>query len=182
VPLPPAVTDRLDRPRPPQPRTRIRSATAHPPRLEVNAPSLSAASASDSSGAPLQVPANALITAKDSAGNPLNQLVGSLAATQPSLPEGLRVSTGVPQPVLAHRVEPVYPSLALQSGIEGEVVLEAVVDKNGKLTGLHVDSGNSLLAAAAMRAVGQWRYHPSRLNGEPIAVPIRITLKFALGR
>ncbi len=181
-PLPPAVTERLDRPQPPQPRPRIRSATAPQPRLEVKGPSFSAASAADSPGAPLQVPANALITAEDSAGNPLNQLVGSLAAAQPSLPEGLRVSSGVPQPVLAHRVEPVYPPLALQSGIEGEVVLEAVVDKNGKLTGLHLDSGNSLLAAAAMRAVGQWRYHPSRLNGEPIAVPIRITLKFALGR
>ncbi len=180
-PLPPAVTDRLDRPQRPRTRAHIRSAVAPQPRLQVNTPS-SVASAADSPGAPLQAPANALITAEDSAGNPLNQLVGSLALAQPSLPEGLRVSSGVPQPVLAHRVEPVYPPLARQSGIEGEVVLEAVVDRNGKLTGLHLDSGNSLLAAAAMRAVEQWRYRPSRLNGEPIAVPIKITLKFALAR
>jgi TonB family protein len=112
----------------------------------------------------------------------LSKLVGSLPAAQPSLPEKLRVSSGVPQPVLVRRVEPLYPALAKQSGIEGAVVLEALVTKDGKVRGLRVASGNSLLAAAALRAVSQWRYRPSRLNGEPIEVPVKITLNFELGR
>jgi TonB family protein len=84
--------------------------------------------------------------------------------------------------MLVRRVEPAYPALAKQSGIEGAVVLEALVTKNGQVTGLRVTSGNSLLAASALRAVSQWRYRPSRLNGEPIEVPVKITLKFELGR
>jgi protein TonB len=112
----------------------------------------------------------------------LSKLVDSLPASQPSVPQGLRVSSGVPQPVLVHRVEPMYPALARQSGIEGAVVLEALVAKNGQVTGLRVISGNSLLAAYALRAVSQWRYRPSRLNGELIEVPVKITLNFQLGK
>jgi TonB family protein len=182
--LPPAVTDRLSRPRPPQPQTRARSTTAAPQqRPGPRTPAISVPAATSNSSATLpQVPPNALIAAENSGGSPISELVGSVSATQPSLPEDLRVSSGIPQPVLMRRVEPDYPALARQSRIEGEVVLEARVDKAGYVTGLRVERGNSLLAAAAMHAVQKWRYRPSRLNGEPIEVPIRITLKFVLSK
>lgn len=182
--LPPAVSDRLARPQPPQPRTRVRSTTAPQQHLGGRrTPAVSVPAATSNSPATLpQVPPNSLIAAENSGGSPINELVSSLPATQPSLPEDLRVSTGVPQPVLVRRVEPEYPASARQSRIEGEVVLDARVDKTGYVTGLRVESGNSLLASAAVRAVQKWRYRPSRLNGEPIEVPIRITLKFVLSK
>jgi TonB family protein len=135
-----------------------------------------------SESTPPPLPPDAVLAAKVSGSDPLNGLVSSVPAAQPSLPQDLRVSTGVPQPVLVQRVEPVYPVLAKQSGIEGAVVLEALVNTSGQVNDLRVASGNSLLAAAALRAVRQWRYRPPRLNGKPVEVPIRITLNFELGR
>lgn len=180
--LPPAVTRRLDQPQPPQSHARIRSATAEHT-LSAPKPAIIVASGhARPSEAPPQVPPSPLLAAESPGRDALSKLVDSLPASQPSVPQGLRVSSGVPQPVLVHRVEPMYPALARQSGIEGAVVLEALVAKNGQVTGLRVISGNSLLAAYALRAVSQWRYRPSRLNGELIEVPVKITLNFQLGK
>lgn len=179
--LPPAVTRRLDQPGPPPSRAAFRSATAGQ-KLSAPKPSIVVPSGRASAPeAPPQAPPSPILAAPNSA-DVLSKLVGSLPAAQPSLPENLRVSSGVPQPVLVRRVEPRYPALAKQSGIEGTVVLEALVTKDGQVTALRVTSGNSLLAASALRAVSQWRYRPSSLNGEPIEVPVKITLKFELGR
>lgn len=114
------------------------------------------------------------------ASDPLRQLVSSLPTAQPSLPADRHLSRGIPQPVLVRQVAPIYPALAKQDGIEGTVVLDVLVDKDGKVSSLRVVSGNSLLASAAVRAVRQWRYQPSQLNGQTVAVPIKITLNFDL--
>lgn len=116
------------------------------------------------------------------ASDPIHQLVSSLPGAAPVLPREPRVSSGVPEPTLLHRVDPIYPVLARQTGVEGEVVLQAIVNAKGEVTNVRVSSGNTLLAAAAMRAVQKWRYLPARLNGKPVDVPIRITLKFQLPR
>lgn len=123
----------------------------------------------------------ALVSAQSSGGDPLRQLVGAVAPAQPALHAELR-STGISEPVLLHRVAPIYPELAKQDRIEGDVVLEATVDKQGRVTQAQVESGNELLAGAALRAVRQWRYQPYRLNGEAITVPVKITLKFELSQ
>lgn len=162
---------------------RVRSVDARSSQqaLIVTSAASLAAPARTSESAPA-LPPDALLAGEATGGDPLNELVSSVSAAQPSLPEDLRVSTGVPQPVLIRRVEPVYPVLAKQSGIEGAVVLEALVNTSGQVNDLRVASGNSLLAAAALRAVRQWRYRPSRLNGKPVEVPIRITLNFELSK
>jgi TonB family protein len=141
------------------------------------APEDSATAASDAAPSP---PPAALISAQASAPDSWPQLVSSLPSEQPALPRRLRVSSGVPEPMLLHRVEPLYPALAKQNGVEGAVVLQAVVNAKGQVTNLRIRSGNSLLAAAAVRAVQQWRYRPALLNGDPIDIPIQITLKFEL--
>ena len=130
----------------------------------------------------LAPPPAALVSAGASGPDPLRQLVSSLPSEQPALPREFRVSSGIPEPTLLHRVEPEYPALAQQNGVEGDVVLLAVVTAKGMLTHLRVSSGNSLLAAAALRAVQKWRYRPARLNGKTVEVPIQITLKFELPR
>jgi protein TonB len=125
-------------------------------------------------------PPNALIAAGGSSS--MDLLVSSLPSPQPALAKPPRVSTGVAQPVLVHRVEPMYPAMAKQTGIQGAVVLDAVVDTTGKVAQVRVVKGNSLLAAAAVQAVRQWRYQPYQLNGEPIQVAVKITLNFELSK
>jgi len=80
---------------------------------------------------------------------------------------------------LIHRVQPVYPSLARQARVQGVVVLEAIVTKDGTVDGLRVLSGRPLLAQAALDAVRQWRYDPTLLNGEPVEVITTITVTFS---
>jgi protein TonB len=82
--------------------------------------------------------------------------------------------------LLIHRVEPEYPILAERTRTQGEVVLRAVISKEGTVEELHVVSGHPMLAAAAMRAVNEWRYRPCLLNGKPIEVEAQIIVRFTL--
>jgi TonB family protein len=77
---------------------------------------------------------------------------------------------------------PVYTPLALQARIQGEVVLDADISKQGSVDALRVISGHPLLISAAVNAVKEWRYKPYMLNGAPVAVNTHITVKFSLLR
>jgi protein TonB len=81
---------------------------------------------------------------------------------------------------LVYRVNPVYPILARQAGVQGVVVLEAVISKEGAIESLRVVSGHPLLAQSAIDAVKQWRYRPLKLNLEPVEVVTTVTVTFAL--
>jgi len=89
-----------------------------------------------------------------------------------------RVSDGVEQGLLIREVKPVYPPLARQAGVQGEVILLAVIGKDGRIENLRVISGNQLLVKAAWDAVVQWRYRPYLLDGEPVEVETQITVNF----
>ena len=75
---------------------------------------------------------------------------------------------------------PVYPPLARQAHIQGEVVLDADISKEGSVDALRVISGHPLLISSAVNAVKEWRYKPYLLNGVPVAVSTHITVKFSL--
>jgi TonB family protein len=77
---------------------------------------------------------------------------------------------------------PVYTPLALQAHIQGEVVLDADISKEGSVDALRVISGHPLLISAAINAVKEWRYKPYMLNGVPVAVNTHVTVKFSLLR
>ena|SRR5579872_2005669 len=81
---------------------------------------------------------------------------------------------------LIRRVEPVYPPLARTARIQGSVVLEAIIGRDGTMQRLQVLSGHPMLAPAAVEAVRQWRYKPYVLNGEAIEVETQITVNFIL--
>lgn len=91
----------------------------------------------------------------------------------------LRISNMKPGS-LVHRVEPVYPAAARNARIQGPVVLEAVVSKEGAIENLRLISGHPLLVTAAIEAVRQWRYKPYILNEEAIEVETQITVNFVL--
>ena len=81
---------------------------------------------------------------------------------------------------LIRRVEPGYPPLARAARIQGPVVLEAIIGKDGTMQHLQLVSGHPMLVPAALEAVRQWRYRPYILNGEAIEVETQITVNFIL--
>jgi protein TonB len=103
------------------------------------------------------------------------------ANLKPAPPQKLRVSSGVATGMLVHQVKPQYPQLAIHARIQGTVLLEAVIGKDGKVHELQLVSGHPLLTPAAMEAVKQWRYRPYLLNGEPVDVNTQIAVIFTMG-
>ena len=83
---------------------------------------------------------------------------------------------------LIHRVEPLYPAIAKQIHLEGTVVLQAIISREGNIERVEVASGLSPLVSAARDAVQQWKYRPYLLNDEPIEVETQITVNFVLQR
>ena len=107
----------------------------------------------------------------------------SLAAVPkfvPATPQRIRISGGVTKGLLIHRVEPVYPPLARAARVQGDVVLNAIIDGNGQIQNLQLVSGHPMLVPAAIAAVRQWRYKPYLLNGQPVEVETTITVIFTL--
>lgn len=87
----------------------------------------------------------------------------------------------VVKPVLIHRVNPEYPEIARKSRIQGVVILDATVTREGAVENLKVVRGlHPILDQSAMKAVQQWRYKPATLNGKPINVHFTISVKFTL--
>lgn len=83
---------------------------------------------------------------------------------------------------LLHRITPTYPIMAKQLGVQGTVLLHAIISRSGRIEQLEVVSGHPLLRVAALDAVKNWVYRPYRLNGEPIEVETQITVNFVLQR
>jgi TonB family protein len=90
-----------------------------------------------------------------------------------------RISQGVVEAVLVHRVEPVYPLQARNQHIQGKVTLSATIAADGAVSKVSVVGGSPVLAEAAKTAVRQWRYRPATLNGTPIEVLKEIIVLFA---
>jgi len=76
---------------------------------------------------------------------------------------------------------PVYPRLAIIAHVQGTVVLQAILGKDGAVQDLKVMSGPALLVSAALDAVKTWRYQPTLLNSEPVDVLTEIDVIFSLG-
>ncbi|HEY6938442.1 MAG TPA: TonB family protein [Terriglobales bacterium] len=119
-------------------------------------------------------------------GGQMGGVIGGIISSTPvavpkvATPQRVRVSQGVSQGLLIHRVQPMYPPLARQARIQGTVVLQAEISKDGSIENLRLISGHPMLAPSAIEAVKQWRYKPYFLNGEPVAVETQITVNFTL--
>ena len=98
------------------------------------------------------------------------------------LPKGpLRVGGQISAPELLHRVEPVYPGVAVAARVQGVAILETIVDEEGRVTDVRIlRSAHALLDGAAVAAVRQWRYKPVVLNGVPVKFILTVTLSFRL--
>ncbi len=83
---------------------------------------------------------------------------------------------------LVKRVAPEYPAEAREKGIQGTVILNVIVQKDGSVTVQNVAEGDPILSPAAIEAVQQWRYEPNLLNGQRIEVQTQINVVFTLNR
>ena len=95
-------------------------------------------------------------------------------------PQRVRVSSGVSQGLLIGKVAPEYPEDAREKHIQGTVILQARIDKEGNVVGLDLISGHPMLAPAAIEAVRQWKYRPYLLNGTPVEVDTQVQVNFVL--
>jgi len=93
----------------------------------------------------------------------------------------VRVSSGVAEGHLFAPIQPIYPAIAKVARVQGRVVIEAIISKEGFVEQAHVLSGQPMLARAALEAVSRARYQPYELNGEPVEVDTTISIDFVLG-
>lgn len=94
----------------------------------------------------------------------------------------VRVGGRVKEPKLIRRVEPMYPPLAMQTRMQGTVIVDAVIDERGDVTEVKAISGPPLLIQAALDAVRRWKYEPTYLNEQPVAVQLNVTVAFKLAQ
>jgi protein TonB len=92
-----------------------------------------------------------------------------------------RVGGMVQAPHIIRQVQPVYPILAKEARMQGDVVIDTIIDERGDVTQMKLVSGSPLLAGAAFHAVEQWKYAPTLLNGTPVALEMEVTVHFNLG-
>lgn len=82
--------------------------------------------------------------------------------------------------VVTHSVEPSYPTLAKQMKVQGSVVLQALIGKEGTIQDLQIVSGPQILSSAAREAVMQWRFKPYYQSGQAVETEAKITVNFTI--
>jgi TonB family protein len=98
--------------------------------------------------------------------------------SEPASEEPVRVGGDVKPPKLISSPPVIYPEMARQTGISGDVVVRIVIDKSGKVSEAKAISGPVLLRAAAVSALRDRKYVPSQLDGRPISVEMLVTIQF----
>ena len=94
----------------------------------------------------------------------------------------LRPGGDIRPPLKEHNVLPVYPEIARAARVQGNVVLDCTISREGRVVDVKVLSGHVLLQPAAVEAVRQWLYRPTLLNGVPVPVVMTVTVRFTLDR
>lgn len=100
---------------------------------------------------------------------------GTMHPTKP-----VAVKSSIMQSQIVTKVQPKYPTEAKKARIQGKVVLSAIIDKEGNVSNLKVDSGPKELRQSSLDAVTQWKYKPFLLNGEPVAVTTTVNIIYTL--
>jgi len=110
-------------------------------------------------------------------------MAGNAPATAASVTtnatERVQMSAGAAE-VASQPVQPGYPMLARQMKVQGSVILQALIGRDGSIQDLHVLSGPAILATAAQEAVRQWRFKPHYLGNEAVETQAKITVNFTI--
>jgi protein TonB len=100
----------------------------------------------------------------------------------PPVPDRPIRVTAINMPTKLRDVAPIYPAIAQRANIDGTVIVEAVIAVDGSVRDARVLKSIPLLDRAALDAVKQWRYAPTRLNGVAVPVIVTVTVRFRLQR
>jgi periplasmic protein TonB len=186
VPDPPRVT-LPPKPRPVRPQTSAQRTTSAPELQSIAAPVIEPDQLPTTDAPPVAADAPMILgggcpeCAPGTPGTPIGDGdAGAGSAEDAGGP--VLVGGDIQAPRKVKHVAPVYPPLALQIHLSGMVIVECVIDRDGNVTSARVLRGHPLLDAAALRAVEQWAYEPTRLNGQPVAVQMTVTVRFNVGR
>lgn len=98
----------------------------------------------------------------------------------PEPPARIVQTSQLDQAQILRRVEPVYPEIAIRMRVAGTVQLRGIIGTDGRIRELKVLGGHPLLVKAAVDAVSQWIYKPTRLSGQPVEVDAPILVTFHL--
>ncbi len=104
---------------------------------------------------------------------------GSAARVTSQAAERVQMSAGSAD-VVSQPVNPGYPMLARQMRVQGSVLLQALIGRDGSIQSLRVLSGPPILAAAAQEAVRQWRFKPHYIANEAVETQANITVNFTI--
>jgi len=113
-------------------------------------------------------------------GGVVGGVIGGVPAAAPAAVEPVRVGGQIEAPRKLRHVDPEYPDLARRAGVQAVVILEATIDTGGRVTDVQVLRGHPVLDEAALRAVREWAYVPTLLNGVPVPVVMTVTVNFRL--
>ncbi|GAC1639954.1 MAG: hypothetical protein NVS9B14_21270 [Candidatus Acidiferrum sp.] len=105
---------------------------------------------------------------------------GGLSASHAGPTAPVPVGGEVKPVQLLSAVQPVYPQMARSQRVSGDVKIDALIDENGRVTGMKVVGGPVLLHQAAMDALRQWKYRPATLDGKAVAMHLVVTIQFRL--
>jgi protein TonB len=97
---------------------------------------------------------------------------------QPRAQPPIPVGGNIRPPVKLADAAPTYPPIALAAGVQGVVILEAVIAEDGSVGDVRVRRSIPLLDAAAVETVRQWRFTPTLLNGQPVPIVMTVTVAF----
>ena len=98
----------------------------------------------------------------------------------PPPPQVVRVGGDIKEPKKIKNVPPVYPQIAQTAKVQGVVIIEATIGKDGSVKDAKILKSVALLDQAAIDAVKQWRFTPTLLNGVPVEVLMTVTVNFTL--
>jgi TonB family protein len=104
---------------------------------------------------------------------------GTAASLTTNAAERMQISADTAEAV-TRPIKPGYPLLARQMKVQGSVILQALVGRDGLIQDLRVLSGPPILANAAQEAVKQWHFKPHYLGAEPVETQARITVNFTI--
>ncbi len=156
---------------------KLTAPTAIPKNVSVGSEN-AAEAAPDLGGVPGGVPGGVI-------GGVVGGVLGGNGTAVPTSPEPrpmrklVRLSN-LKAPRQRYSVNPVYPPLARNARIGGTVVVDAVIDEHGNVVQVNALSGHPLLINAALKAVLQWKYEPTTLNGQPVSVELQVQVHFNL--
>lgn len=112
----------------------------------------------------------------------ITEIAPSPPPPPPDPPKPVRPGGKIKPPERIRNVLPTYPPIAQAARVQGMVILEALIDTDGRVQDVRVLRSIQLLDQAAIDAVRQWRYTPTELNGVPVPVIMTVTVQFTLNQ